>query len=60
MEFVDAFGEKTSNDVFELLSTIQGQLAKSEDVALRWRRDIDATLLRIEDTARRIENAQRR
>ncbi len=54
------FGEATSNDVFALVSTIQVQLAESEDVAQRWRRDIDATLRRIEDTVNRIENAQQR
>ncbi len=54
------FAKATSHDVYQLLSTIHGQLDREEKATLRWRRDIQEQLRRMDEALVRIETAVRR
>ena len=50
------FGEKTSTEVFELLSTLHEQLEAQENVTRGWRRDLESQIRDLEDQLTRIQN----
>jgi hypothetical protein len=52
---MNPIGEKTSTDVFELLSILHEQLDREEKLTLGWRRDIEDQLRRLEEQLNRIE-----
>ena len=53
---MNPIGEKTSTDVFELLSILHEQLDRQEKFTLGWRSDIEDQIRRLEEQLNRIEN----
>ena len=53
------YGEKTSTDVHDLLSTIHDQLMLQDHTTLQWRRKIERQLELIQANLFRIENTLR-
>jgi hypothetical protein len=49
------FGEKTSTEVFELLSTLHEQLEAQENVTRGWRRGLEDQIRGLEDQIRGLE-----
>ena len=53
---MNPFAEKTSTDVFNLLSTLHEQLERQEQVTSQWRRGIEGQLRHLEDQLRHLED----